>query len=150
MGSLNIYSIYTSTANIIDTIIVQAIPVFGDTGINVLTLTATDTINHLRSTVTYTIDVTTACLPGGIAEVNGNNDFSVYPNPAGKSLTIHYDDNTGSAEVKIFEVQGTEVLSSGPIADKSEIDVSRLARGMYFVELFKDGVALSVEKIILL
>ena len=159
-GALNIYSVYTSTANIIDSIIVQAIPAYGDTGVHILTLTATDTISHVQSSVTYTINVTMDCQnmppPDTTTDTTGVIDrvdrtgFSVYPNPAGKSIVIGYNKGISNAMVKIFEVEGTEVFSGGLSMDRSDIDVSHLARGMYYVELYRDGIPLSIKKIILL
>ena len=155
-GALNIYSVHTRTANIIDSIIVQAIPAYGDTGVHILTLTATDTVSHVQSSVTYTINVTMDCqnIPPpdttGVIDRGDRTGFSVYPNPAGRNIVIDYNKNISNAVVKIYEVEGTEVFSAGLSTDRSDIDISHLARGMYFVELYRDGIPLSIKKIILL
>jgi type IX secretion system substrate protein/nidogen-like len=148
-GALNIFSVYTSTANIFDTITVTAIPAFGDTGVHILNLIATDTVNHVQSTITYTIDVTRDCLTAGINEPAVKNDFSVYPNPADKNLTIKLEDVTDVTFVKMYDVLGSQVFSAGLNAYKTDIDVSGFAKGMYFIELFKGANPVSVKKIII-
>ena len=157
-GALNVSSVYISTANIIDSIVVQAIPAYGDTGIHILTLTATDTVNNVQAVMTYTIDVTMNCqvtppdsdTVSGIQVLQAIDGFTVYPNPAGKVLTVSYAKGFGNITARIYEISGTEVLDSPISTDRTDIDVSHLARGMYFVELYRDGIPLSVKKIILL
>jgi hypothetical protein len=147
-GALNIYSVYTSTANFVDSIVIQAIPAFGDTGVHTLSLIATDSVNHLHSTVTYTIDVTKDCLTAAIVEPDVKDDFEVYPNPVSTDLTISYAGVSGNTKVKIYNVLGAQVFSTGLKADKSDIDISGLAPGIYFVELFQNGYPLPAKKII--
>jgi hypothetical protein len=169
-GRLNVSSVYTSTASLFDTIIVQAIPAFGDTGIHYLSLIATDTVAHVSSRVTYTIDVTFDCaarppIPPdtigtdttvidsthtGISALQSTDVFSVYPNPASRSVTLSYPRGMGSMIVKMYSILGEEELSQRLNGGSSDIDVSGMARGLYFVKLFKDGVAVSVKKTILL
>jgi hypothetical protein len=168
-GVLNVISVYTSTTGLFDTIMVQAVPSFVDTGIHFLNLIATDTVNHLTSTVTYLIDVTFDCTSRppldtsivdttttidttttGIRALQAGEIFSIYPNPAAKSISISYDKGMGSTVVRMYGVLGEEVLSAGLTGGSSNIDVSGLARGMYFVELYRDGVPLSVKKLTLL
>jgi len=148
-GALNITSVYTSTANIFDTITVQAIPAYGDTGEHTLSLIATDTVNHVQSTVTYTIDVTKDCLTAAIAEPKANMEFSVYPNPAGKTCTIQSSDISGYTSVRIYDIFGAQVLQLAIMTGKTDIDISGFAVGLYFVEVIKDGMPLSVKKLMI-
>ena len=147
-GALNVYSVYTSTANFVDSIMVQVIPAFGDTGMHTLTLTATDTIAHVQSSVTYTIDVTNQCLTAAVTEPD-KNDFAIYPNPAEKNLTIKLDDDGGITTAKIYDILGTERFSGAITNSKTDIDISALARGMYFVQLLSNGRPVSIKKVIL-
>jgi hypothetical protein len=121
----------------------------------------------VSSKVTYIIDVTFDCTSRppidttpaidtsiidttGIRALQAGEVFSIYPNPAGKSISIICGKSTGSMVVKMYGVLGEEVLSAGLSAVRTDIDVSDLARGMYFVELYKDGVPVSVRKLTLL
>jgi len=85
----------------------------------------------------------------GISTLDADG-FTVYPNPAGKVLFISYTKGTGNTAIRMYEISGTEVLSFPVSADQTGVDVSSLARGMYFVELYRDGVPVSVRKIILM
>jgi hypothetical protein len=160
-GPLNISSVYTSTGGLIDSIIIQAIPVFGDTGTQLLKLTATDTINHVQSSVTYTLVITVDChdIPvpppdstgdtTGINELGTSAGFSLYPNPADKNITIKCNTAGVNTMAKIYDVMGVEMFSGNINQGMTNIDVSAWARAMYFVELFKDGISLPPRKVIL-
>jgi hypothetical protein len=154
-GPLNIYAVDTSTVNIIDSITVVAIPVYTDTGTTILKLIATDSVSHTQSTVIYTLVITTDCLnpphdtSSGIAETEFKDGFSVYPNPANKNLTVKLEGTLSNTTARIFDVLGKEVISTGLINSKSELDISGLARGVYFLQLLRDGTPLTVKKIII-
>jgi hypothetical protein len=148
-GSLNIDSVKISTANFIDSITVEAIPIFADTGMHVLSLTATDPVSQMKSTVTYNIIVTTGCATAGVNRVDNENGFSINPNPAYNFLTIRSDYITRNTVAKIYDVMGTEVLSANLKSDKSELDISKLSKGIYFIEILKDGTRALAKKIII-
>jgi Leucine-rich repeat (LRR) protein len=66
----------------------------------------------------------------------GANDVKLYPNPARDVLTIDFEAGTDySADVSIFNTQGRivmqEIISNG----KSELNVSSLKQGVYFVKI---------------
>ena len=147
-GALNITSAYTNTSGIFDSIIITAIPAFGDSGTHELTLTATDTVNHVQSTVTYTIDVTKKCLTAGIEEPRATEGFTVYPNPVTESFIIGYNQVSGIAGVKIYNLVGAEVFSNAAVPDKTELSIAGLGPGIYFVELIKNGFPLATKKIV--
>jgi Secretion system C-terminal sorting domain len=151
-GALNIDSVTTFTQNYLDSVVVQAIPVFGDTGSHVLTITATDTVNHLQSSISYKIIVTTACIdsppqPAAIGALL-KDGFSVYPNPADKYIGIQISEPINGATAKIFDVFGAQVFEAQLSGPHTAIDISGFAKGLYFVELFKAGNLLPVKKII--
>ena len=166
-GIMNVTSVYTSYSGIFDSIVVQAVPSFSDTGIHFLSLIATDTVNHLTSKVVYLIDVTFDCASRppldtsiaidttpvidtlGIHALQAGEVFSIYPNPAAGSIAISYDKGMGNIMAKIYSVMGEEALSAALSVGSTNIDVSALARGMYYVELYRNGVPLSVKKLIL-
>ncbi len=71
----------------------------------------------------------------GIKERKGV-EFSLYPNPAGESVTI---DVEGSAILKIIDVSGRVVLQRRQIVNKQRLDVSALESGSYMVLIEKEG-----------
>jgi hypothetical protein len=76
-------------------------------------------------------------LTTGITANENENDFSMYPNPAGDHLTVEAEKiNT----VNIYDAEGRIVLSENAI-DKTQIDLntSSLNNGYYIVEIIADG-----------
>lgn len=70
----------------------------------------------------------------------------VYPNPAHDK--IHFRLNTTDpAEYHITDIQG-HLLLSGSITNGTEVDISELSSGMYFVAIVSDGIPSSTQKII--
>jgi len=142
-----IYSVDTSTVNLIDSITVTIIPAYSDSGTQILTFTATDPVTQLQSVVTYTIVVTTNCLadtpvnppPGGIIRIGANSSLSIYPNPATSTCRLKYTGSLSVSTLKLYDVLGKELYTGKIISGVSDIDVSDLAKGIYFVRLFREG-----------
>jgi len=162
-GPMYVYAVDTSTTNYIDSITVRIIPAYSDTGTQTLTLTATDPVSHMQSSVTYTIVVTTNCLADtapvtpptapfdttGIVVLDLNNSFSIFPNPASNSLTIKLTNVPGITAVKLYDVLGAEVYTDRLTSRISDIDVSVLPKCMYFIKLFEGQYQTCVRKIII-
>jgi len=68
----------------------------------------------------------------GVPEIS-NSEFTIYPNPAQKDLTISSKNEAIIKEVNIYNQIGQKVLNEKPIANS--IDVSILRQGMYIIEL---------------
>lgn len=60
-----------------------------------------------------------------------SNSLSVYPNPAGN--TLHIKGNGSNVSARIHDLTGKTVLSR--VLSESEIDVSELSRGVYFLKI---------------
>ena len=71
-----------------------------------------------------------------VDEANLNN-FSYYPNPTTGILNISYKGRVEAIEV--MNVLGQKVLMINPKDNKSEIDMSRLAPGVYLVKATVNG-----------
>ena len=73
----------------------------------------------------------------------GQNDFVVYPSIANNEIYVEFKQATEHSPYTITDVKGV-VISQGEITDlKTEIQISDLANGTYFVRLDKypnDGV----------
>jgi len=84
--------------------------------------------------------------------INKNNlhnlNFDVYPNPFTKTITIKSNKKLDKSTVKILNIAGEIVYQSNSLkGNETNIDVSELPRGIYFVELNNNG-ALERRKII--
>jgi hypothetical protein len=78
-----------------------------------------------------TCDVVLTCV-GSLSE-NNLKGISIYPNPATSKLRVErFNQAAINARYKIYNLQGA-VLAQGD--DASVIDVSRLAIGMYVLEV---------------
>lgn len=77
-------------------------------------------------------EVKAAC-PLAIEQAGFVNDFKLFPNPAGKTLTISGNNATTIQEIVIYCQTGQKVLQSKPA--NNALDISKLRPGMYIVEL---------------
>jgi PKD repeat protein len=95
----------------------------------VYTLTAKDNTSGCRSLRTITVNV----LPcTGLEETSMENGIMVYPNPNTGVFTIEMNE---ASRVRIINVSGQEVYEGKKASGKTEIDLSFMAKGIYFLEL---------------
>lgn len=105
-----------------------------------------DTINGSSPQFTYLIEVPDSLLTG-MANISKNINFNINPIPAVDNITIEYSAPAKNAEILIYNLQGQLILSQPLRQEKTTVDISTLAQGMYFVKLETEkGVA--VKKII--
>jgi hypothetical protein len=66
-----------------------------------------------------------------------DNDFTLYPNPVEDKLIIQYKNITENISLKIFDIYGNLVdeLKSGAYTQNINYNTSRLANGLYIVQL---------------
>jgi hypothetical protein len=75
----------------------------------------------------------------GTPEFYSSLKISIYPNPASDNLTI---ESPQKSEIEIVNLQGQLTKSFTAISNKTTIDVSGFAKGIYFVKVkTKNGVA---------
>jgi hypothetical protein len=85
---------------------------------------------NICGTITYDT-VMVSVVPTGIKQVSDyNKQVTIYPNPATDKLFIKSEEKIQSIEV--YDVLGANVIST----KESEIDISKLNAGVYFVEVF--------------
>jgi uncharacterized protein (TIGR02145 family) len=85
-------------------------------------------------------------LPVSLEEAERFQKVSVYPNPATVIINVEQKDKSIKlTDVTLIDVYGTKYKAS--MTEKSEIDVSELPAGIYFLEL-KTNVGACVKKII--
>lgn len=102
--------------------------------------------------VRYYHNLQNSCSPiatVGLKETKkSSNKLWVYPNPTEGNLNINLDHNAENASVNLYDITG-EIIYEGILhnAYRTNIDLSDLAAGVYFLEI-KEGEFKSVEKII--
>ena len=67
--------------------------------------------------------------------------FTVYPNPANSNLNITLPNSNSVSDIVLYDVTGTKVLHEqiNSNATSKQLDVSKLASGVYNVILMQDG-----------
>jgi hypothetical protein len=70
----------------------------------------------------------------GINKVKESN-LSVYPNPANDKITIEIPEGQTPGQLSIINLDGEVVLMYSLIKPKTQIDVSNLRGGVYFIRL---------------
>lgn len=93
-------------------------------------------------------DIFTAKLFGGASSVGVNeinNEYSniIYPNPSSGIFIIE-----AKGDLEIYNVMGEKVFSQKLVTDKTEINLSNQAKGIYFVQI-KSGEQIISQKIII-
>ena len=82
----------------------------------------------------------------GIQEVVSKNNMLVYPNPANSFINVMYN-GRGTKQVKILSITGNSMLETSFDNDNTQIDISSLPSGLYFVEV-NNQTTYSIKKII--
>ena len=90
---------------------------------------------------------------GACGEANANQNasseenFSVlYPNPSSDAVTIQTEGN--DSDVRIIDATGREMMASDAVKSGETLDISNLRNGIYFVEIYKNGVKEKSSRII--
>lgn len=79
----------------------------------------------------WSADVT--CTTLGIDDVENNASFTYFPNPVKNTLTLNSQNTIEN--VTMYNMLGQEVLRAAPNAVNSELDMSNLQDGTYFVKV---------------
>ncbi len=87
-----------------------------------------------------------AC-PDDIKEIKTGNGMIIIPNPSKDKITISSSVITGNTQLSIFAVNGEKVFERQLTDTETQIDISALPRGVYFVRV-KDEKRVEIEKII--
>jgi hypothetical protein len=80
----------------------------------------------------------------GLSELE--NETSVYPNPATNSFSVK---NIKNAEIQVFNLLGSEVLSFQTTKDEHIINCSGWKSGLYFMQITKKDGAVQQSKLII-
>jgi hypothetical protein len=91
------------------------------------------------ATTCYTLKVTlgTATKPGDlIPEFSNKKMLEVFPNPAQNRLNINLSGYKGVSEIRVYDVNGKQVVTQQATSINSQMDISKWAKGMYLVKVF--------------
>ena len=95
--------------------------------------------------------VHTLCFsPLGIAD-NGEQPtdfFTLFPNPTSSSISLTFNEEQKNSTLKIIDVVGKEVFHSTINEKQTTIEISALAKGIYFVEVINLDLQVMRKKII--
>jgi len=102
---------------------------------------ASQTINGIESTQRLAV---TAKVSGTLATPDfALPNFSYYPNPVQHTLSISNTSNID--EVEIFSVSGKSILTKKINSDHSEIDLSHVSSGFYFLKVKAEGQTKTIK-----
>jgi photosystem II stability/assembly factor-like uncharacterized protein len=77
--------------------------------------------------------------PSGVDEISKENRLiRVYPNPANKKIVIETNDISDQGTLSVTNIHGQEILTQKIEGFKTEVQISNLPSGVYFVKLYSD------------
>ena len=79
-------------------------------------------------------EVKTACT-SAIIEESGRNEISIIPNPANDKITILLPVSKNNYHISIYNEKGDIVIKTKLQSQETQIDISFLSKGVYFVKL---------------
>ncbi len=82
----------------------------------------------------------------GIKNINSNQKVSIYPNPVSNNLIIN--NMTGVNTIKVSDILGETVKNITVSGSKTNINVSNLSKGIYFISLMNDKNVLETKKFV--
>jgi len=104
-------------------------------GLQQITITVTDAYGESK-TISKDVFVVQCSTYNSPASNHGNR---IYPNPANKVLTVCIPESTNQAAAVITDVLGKVYGRYDLHGEKSEIDISRLQPGHYFLQITFNG-----------
>jgi type IX secretion system substrate protein len=115
------------------------------------TRTTTYTLNATRAGVTDTDTITVTVENCNNSSLVGNID--VYPNPANQTLNINLSNSDSELNLVLISLHGSVVyidkINSNQSGLSKQIDVSKFAKGVYFVRLFNSEQSM-IKKILVI
>jgi hypothetical protein len=84
-------------------------------------------------------EVEAACLTT-VEEIKTGNELTIIPNPSNDNITISSYAITGNTQLSIVNVSGEKVIERQLIENETQLDISALPRGVYFVRLQNEKI----------
>jgi hypothetical protein len=86
----------------------------------------------------------------GIESPKQDFSFSIFPNPASKSIYVNLNTSVNISKIKIYSILGEEVKEINIYNRKRlKIDVSKLKKGGYFISIMNKGQIIENKKLII-
>ena len=74
--------------------------------------------------------------------------FSIFPNPGHSIFEIHSSGTDGLQNLRVYNLNGSVIHQQDMLHGSATIDLSFYPVGLYFIECFKEGSSLGIQKII--
>ena len=84
----------------------------------------------------------------GIHELNNSNSFSIYPNPANDFFVVNSINKNPNYNLKLMDATGKLILEKVIIKQTESIDINKLAKGIYFIEIQETALIIYRTKIV--
>ena len=94
---------------------------------------STTSIFNATSCYTLKVALGTATKPVDYTFEN-NSTLSVFPNPAQQQLYVDLKSLAGVTDIKVYDVNGVQVLSQKSNLRQTQIDISKLPMGVYMIK----------------
>ncbi len=89
----------------------------------------------------------TPTFPTGIANPSNESEpFQLYPNPTSNNLTIRFNQPVSNASLKLFDIQGREVITQNGVNGSSQtLQMEGLATSLYFLNISSNGICKTLK-----
>ncbi len=77
-----------------------------------------------------------------------HNEITVYPNPNHGIFSVIVRDPFLKAEIEVYNMLGDKIITSKMVGDKTQIDLSKQTKGIYFVQIVSDRKVVASKKLI--
>lgn len=71
--------------------------------------------------------------------ISNSNELKVYPNPSTNIITIEAQFNENYGTLRIFNINGQELIKQIVKQKETQIDISKLPKGIYFIKIENDN-----------
>jgi hypothetical protein len=116
--------------------------------VNNQTYTSSGLYSFINGCDTTNLDLTID-FPASTLAINNENDFSIFPNPTKKEITIETNLKTSSTyAIKLVDVSGRvlkEITNVGQ--SKLNINISNVDAGIYFIQLIENNQVIKTKQI---
>ncbi|MFI5173123.1 MAG: S41 family peptidase, partial [Chitinophagales bacterium] len=109
----------------------------------------TPTIEGVRAGIDEVLKAALDCITG-IASVNINNAWNIFPNPAQQIITVNIPaSDLKTNRITISNIEGKIVLDRSDVHDQTIISITNLPVGLYLVSLMQNDVPVGTQKLVI-
>lgn len=103
------------------------------------------TVHGCDSVVTLHLTITV-----GVSEYGYGETFVLYPNPTRNQLYVQCSRNEEETDmhIQLMDIYGKRLLTLPVVDETTQIDMSSLSDGVYFVQLVRNNVPVAVGKVV--